>query len=162
MINLDFADVKTVMKGMGVALMGIGHAKGDNAAVKAMKAAIDSKLLEENSIKGAKGALINITGSKDMPLNEVEDALALIHDEAHEDASIIFGTVFDENMEDEVKITVIATGFDNQSQIALPSAPMTDTQAVGGQFGARAALKPIEKPREEDINVPTFIRRQAD
>ena len=161
MINLDFADVKTVMKGMGVALMGIGHAKGDNAAVKAMKAAIDSKLLEENSIRGAKGALINITGSKDMPLNEVEDALALIHDEAHEDASIIFGTVFDENMEDEVKITVIATGFDNQSQAALPAAPMTDTQAVG-QYGARPVLKPIEKPREEDINVPTFIRRQAD
>ncbi|HEX8251104.1 MAG TPA: cell division protein FtsZ [Pyrinomonadaceae bacterium] len=162
MINLDFADVKTVMKGMGVALMGIGHAKGDNAAVKAMKAAIDSKLLEENSIKGAKGALVNITGSKDMPLNEVEDALALIHDEAHEDASIIFGTVFDENMEDEVKITVIATGFDNQSQVALPASTMTDTQAVGGQFGARPAFKPIEKPREEDINVPTFIRRQAD
>ena len=164
MINLDFADVKTVMKGMGVALMGIGHAKGDNAAVKAMKAAIDSKLLEENSIKGAKGALVNITGSKDMPLNEVEDALALIHDEAHEDASIIFGTVFDENMEDEVKITVIATGFDNQSQIALPTSTMNDTttQAVGSQYGARPALKPIEKPREEDINVPTFIRRQAD
>jgi cell division protein FtsZ len=165
MINLDFADVKTVMKGMGVALMGIGHAKGDNAAVKAMKAAIDSKLLEENSIKGAKGALINITGSKDMPLNEVEDALALIHDEAHEDASIIFGTVFDENMEDEVKITVIATGFDNQSQVALPtSTAATDAQAVGGQYGggARPVLKPIEKPREEDINVPTFIRRQAD
>jgi cell division protein FtsZ len=162
MINLDFADVKTVMRGMGVALMGIGHAKGDNAVVKAMKAAIDSKLLEENSIKGAKGALINITGSKDMPLNEVEDALALIHDEAHEDASIIFGTVFDEAMKDEVKITVIATGFDNQSQIALPSAPPVDTQAVASQFGARPALKPIEKPREEDINVPTFIRRQAD
>jgi len=161
MINLDFADVKTVMRGMGVALMGIGHAKGENAVVKAMKAAIDSKLLEENSIKGAKGALINITGSKDMPLNEVEDALALIHDEAHEDASIIFGTVFDEAMKDEVKITVIATGFDNQSQITLPSAPMTDTQAVG-QYGVRPALKPIEKPREEDINVPTFIRRQAD
>lgn len=161
MINLDFADVKTVMKGMGVALMGIGHAKGDNATVKAMKAAIDSKLLEENSIKGAKGALINITGSKDMPLNEVEDALALIHDEAHEDASIIFGTVFDESMKDEVKITVIATGFDNHSQVSLPSAPVVDTQAVG-QFGARPALKPIEKPREEDINVPTFIRRQAD
>lgn len=162
MINLDFADVKTVMKGMGVALMGIGHAKGDNAAVKAMKAAIDSKLLEENSIKGAKGALVNITGSKDMPLNEVEDALALIHDEAHEDASIIFGTVFDENMEDEVKITVIATGFDNQSQVALPTSTLTDTQAVGSQYGVRPALKPIEKPREEDINVPTFIRRQAD
>ena len=144
-----------------MALMGIGHAKGDGAAVKAMKAAIDSKLLEENSIKGAKGALINITGSKNMPLDEIEEAISLIHEEAHEDANIIFGTVFDENMKDEVKITVIATGFDNQSQIALPSAPVADTQAVG-QFAARPALKPIEKPSEEDINVPTFIRRQAD
>jgi cell division protein FtsZ len=161
MINLDFADVKTVMKGMGVALMGIGQAKGDGAAVKAMKAAIDSKLLEENSIKGAKGALVNITGSMDMPLNEIEEALALIHDEAHEDASIIFGTVFEETMKDEVKITVIATGFDNHAQAALPT--YTETQAVG-QYGARPApsYRPIDKPREEDINVPTFIRRQAD
>jgi cell division protein FtsZ len=163
MINLDFADVKTVMKGMGVALMGIGHAKGEGAAVKAMKAAIDSKLLEENSIKGAKGALINITGSKDMPLNEIEEALALIHDEAHEDANIIFGTVFDENMEDEVKITVIATGFENQAQVSLPTSGVSDTHAVG-QYGVRPAppYRPIEKPRDEDLNVPTFIRRQAD
>jgi cell division protein FtsZ len=107
-INLDFADVKSVMQGMGVALMGIGHGSGDGAAIKAMKAAIDSKLLEENSIKGAKGALINITGSKNMPLDEIEEAISLIHEEAHEDANIIFGTVFDEEMKEGVKITVIA------------------------------------------------------
>jgi cell division protein FtsZ len=174
MINLDFADVKAVMRGMGVALMGIGRAKGENAAVKAMKAAIDSKLLEENSIKGAKGALINITGSKDMPLDEIEDAISLIHEEAHDDANIIFGTVFDEEMEDEVKITVIATGFDNQAQMPIPQPMMEHAQAVsqfgGGSGGSSSSParpgnsinRPPDKAKEEDINVPTFIRRQAD
>ena len=170
MINLDFADVKAVMRGMGVALMGIGRAKGENAAVKAMKAAIDSKLLEENSIKGAKGALINITGSKDMPLDEIEDAISLIHEEAHDDANIIFGTVFDEEMEDEVKITVIATGFDNQAQLPIPQPAMPEQAQAVSQFGGAprpttvpgSISRPPEKAKEEDINVPTFIRRQAD
>lgn len=163
MINLDFADVKAVMRGMGVALMGIGRAKGENAAVKAMKAAIDSKLLEENSIKGAKGALINITGTKDMPLDEIEEAISLIHEEAHDEANIIFGTVFDEEMEDEVKITVIATGFDNQAQMAIPQPAMPEQSQAVSQFGARpTGIRPPEKAKDEDINVPTFIRRQAD
>lgn len=164
MINLDFADVKTVMKGMGVALMGIGHAKGDNAAVKAMKAAIDSKLLEENSIKGAKGALINITGSQNMPMVEIEEALALIHDEADENANIIFGTVFKDSMEDEVKVTVIATGFENHAQIALvPERPMA-TNAYAPPIIPQNDQPPI-KPgggQKENFDVPTFIRRQAD
>lgn len=163
LINLDFADVKAVMRGMGVALMGIGHAKGENASVKAMKAAIDSKLLEENSIKGARGALINITGSKDMPLGEIEDAISLIHEEADDDANIIFGTVFDETMEDEVKITVIATGFDNRAQRAIPEPVTTEQAQAVSPFGARPqGFRPPEKSKEEDINVPTFIRRQAD
>ncbi len=161
-INLDFADVKSVMKGMGVALMGIGRGSGDGAAVKAMKAAIDSKLLEENSIKGAKGALINITGSKDMPLDEIEAAISLIHEEADEEANIIFGTVFDEEMKDEVKITVIATGFDNHIPIRMPQTPFLETQAVAHP-SILPTYKPNEIPRDgEDINVPTFIRRQAD
>lgn len=160
-INLDFADVKSVMKGMGVALMGIGHGTGDGAAVKAMKSAIDSKLLEENSIKGARGALINITGSKNMPLDEIEAAISLIHEEADEDANIIFGTVFDEDMKDEVKITVIATGFEQQVPVRMPQTSFTDTQAVAypNQFPPHRT----EPPRsDEDINIPTFIRRQAD
>jgi cell division protein FtsZ len=95
------------MQGMGVALMGIGYGTGDGAAVKAMKAAIDSKLLEENSIKGARGALINITGSKNMPLDEIEESISLIHQEADEDANIIFGTVFDEDMKDSVKLLLL-------------------------------------------------------
>jgi cell division protein FtsZ len=161
MINLDFADVKSVMKGMGVALMGVGEAKGENAAVKAMKAAIDSKLLEENSIKGAKGALINITGSKNMPLDEIEAAIALIQEEAHEDSNIIFGTVFDEEMEDGVKITVIATGFDNQVAVALPETQYSEVSAVSN-YPVRPPFRPTEVKKEEDLDVPTFIRRQAD
>lgn len=162
MINLDFADVKSVMKGMGVALMGIGSSKGENAAVKAMKAAIDSKLLEENSIKGAKGALINITGSSDMPLDEIEAAIALIQEEAHEDSNIIFGTVFDNDLGDEVKITVIATGFDNQVQIAMPEKTYIETTAPPTFTQPRPPFRPTEPKRDEDLNVPTFIRRQAD
>ena len=157
-INLDFADIKSVMKGMGVALMGIGHGSGDGASVKAMKAAIDSKLLEENSIKGARGALINITGSKDMPLDEIEDAISLINEEADEDANIIFGTVFDEGMENEVKVTVIATGFENQAQIAMPA---TDRQNVG-QYAPKQTFIRLKCSRRRRYEVPTFIRRQAD
>lgn len=160
MINLDFADVKSVMKGMGVALMGIGIAKGENAAVKAMKSAIDSKLLEENSIKGAKGALINITGSSTMPLDEIEHAIALIQEEAHDDSNIIFGTVFDDDLEDEVKITVIATGFENQVRANLEPTIVETTTA--STYVPRPPFKPIEPKKEEDLNVPTFIRRQAD
>ena len=165
-INLDFADVKSVMQGMGVALMGIGHGSGDGAAIKAMKMAIDSKLLEENSIKGAKGALINITGSlENMPLDEIEEAISLIHQEAHEDANIIFGTVLDESMKDAVKITVIATGFDNQSQMTMPvttapEVPATHTNGSLGNYNSSAFN--AADANKEDINVPTFIRRQAD
>ncbi|MDQ3179439.1 MAG: cell division protein FtsZ [Acidobacteriota bacterium] len=161
-INLDFADVKSVMQGMGVALMGIGHGTGEGAAVKAMKAAIDSKLLEENSIKGARGALINITGSKDMPLDEIEEAISLIHEEADENANIIFGTVFDESLKDSVKITVIATGFDNHARIAMPQTPLALAQSEGFSPGIFPPSKPADVKKDEDINVPTFIRRQAD
>ncbi len=162
-INLDFADVKSVMQGMGVALMGIGHGSGEGAAVKAMKEAIDSKLLEENSIRGARGALINITGSKNMPLDEIEESISLIHEEADEDANIIFGTVFDETMEDRVKITVIATGFDNHERAANPqSTSAAHSDGYMATAAAYQALKPSDEKKEEDINVPTFIRRQAD
>lgn len=162
-INLDFADVKSIMKGMGVALMGIGRAKGEGAAIEAMKAAIDSKLLEENSIKGARGALINITGSESMPLNEIEEAIALVHDEADEDANIIFGTVYSESDHDEVKITVIATGFEHQVRsVELPSPVKKEVRAVGQTFPPQPGMKPREEPKKEDLDVPTFIRRQAD
>jgi cell division protein FtsZ len=158
MINLDFADVRTVMRGMGIALMGVGSAKGEGACIKAMKMAIDSKLLEENSIKGARGALINITGSPDMPLDEIEDAIALIQEEASENANIIFGTVIEDNMGDEVKITVIATGFDNhESVLPTPQNVETPTNA----YAAPMNYIPTDS-RKENFEIPTFIRRKAD
>jgi len=111
-INLDFADVKTIMHGMGMALMGTGVSSGEHRAVEAAQRAISSPLLEEASIEGAKGVLINITGGSDMTLFEVHEAASIIQEAADEEANIIFGTVIDPKMKDEVKVTVIATGFD--------------------------------------------------
>jgi len=111
-INLDFADVKTIMHGMGMALMGTGVSSGEHRAVEAAQRAISSPLLEEASIEGAKGVLINITGGADMTLFEVHEAASIIQEAADEEANIIFGTVIDSRMKDEVKVTVIATGFD--------------------------------------------------
>lgn len=111
LINLDFADVRTVMAEMGLALMGTASASGENRAIEAAQKAISSPLLEDISIKGARGVLINITGGPDLCLHEVNEAASMIQEEAHEDANIIFGAVIDENMGDEIRITVIATGF---------------------------------------------------
>ena len=114
LINLDFADVRTIMNGMGVALMGTGSASGDERAVEAARAAISSPLLEDLSIDGAHGVLINITGGSDLTLYEVNEASTLIQEAAHEDANIIFGAVIDESMPDgEMRVTVIATGLDD-------------------------------------------------
>jgi len=110
-INLDFADVKTIMKNMGEAIMGTGLATGEERAVMAAQQAISSPLLDELNIKGAKGLLINITGGSDMNLHEVDEACQIITEEAGKDAEIIFGAVIDENFTDEIMITVIATGF---------------------------------------------------
>jgi len=120
-INLDFADVRTVMKGMGMAVMGTGIGDGDNRAVEAAQRAISSPLLEEASIDGARGVLINVTGGRDMSLYEVSEASRIIQESAAEDANIIFGTVVDEAMEGRVKITVIATGFDRHRTKPLPT-----------------------------------------
>jgi cell division protein FtsZ len=111
-INLDFADVRTIMHGMGMALMGTGVSTGEHRAVEAAQRAISSPLLEEASIEGAKGVLINVTGGLDMTLFEVHEAASIIQQAADEEANIIFGTVIDPSMKDEMKVTVIATGFD--------------------------------------------------
>ena len=115
-INLDFADVKTIMHGMGMALMGTGVSSGEHRAVEAAQRAISSPLLEEASIEGAKGVLINVTGGPDMTLFEVHEAASIIQEAADEEANIIFGTVIDPKMGDEVKVTVIATGFDSATK----------------------------------------------
>ncbi|HEY0659631.1 MAG TPA: cell division protein FtsZ [Pyrinomonadaceae bacterium] len=159
-INLDFADVTTVMRGKGVALMGIGSAKGPDAASKAMRAALDYKLLEEDSINGAKGAIINVTGSEDMPLGEVEDAIRIVEEEADDNADIIWGTVFKPGMEDEIKVTVIATGFDSKIQMTMPHPLESSANAAGNGMAPIYTASDVKK--QEDMNVPTFIRRQAD
>ena len=111
LINLDFADVRSIMAEMGMAMMGAASASGENRAVEAAQRAISSPLLEDVSIKGARGLLINVTGGPDMSLYEVNEAASLIQEEAHEDANIIFGAVIDERLADEIRVTVIATGF---------------------------------------------------
>jgi cell division protein FtsZ len=115
LINLDFADVKTIMAGMGLAIMGTGFSEGDNRAMNAANAAISSPLLEDASVKGARGVIINVTGGPDLSLIEVSEASAIIQEAAHDEANIIFGAVVDPRMEGKVKITVIATGFDRPS-----------------------------------------------
>jgi cell division protein FtsZ len=126
MINLDFADVKTIMSGMGFAIMGTGVSEGPNRSMAAANAAISSPLLEDASVKGARGVIINVTGGPDLSLIEVSEASAVIQEAAHEEANIIFGAVVDPTMEGRVKITVIATGFDRPAaSMSLPSASQT-------------------------------------
>src|SRR6185436_3283697 len=131
LINLDFADVKTVMHGMGMALMGTGSATGEDRAVTAAKKAISSRLLEETSIQGARGVLINITGGPDLLLHEVSEASNIIHDAADAEANIIFGAVLDESMKGSVKITVIATGFDKKIDEQPEPVPVAAAAAAG-------------------------------
>ena len=133
LINLDFADVKTIMAGMGLAIMGTGIGEGDTRAVDAANYAVSSPLLEDASVKGARGVIINITGGPDLSLVEISEASSIIHGAAHEDANIIFGAVVDPKMHGKVKITVIATGFDRPGaqRKAAPPASTTPTDLQG-------------------------------
>jgi cell division protein FtsZ len=176
-INLDFADVKTIMHGMGMALMGTGVSSGEHRAVEAAQRAISSPLLEEASIEGAKGVLINVTGGPDMTLFEVHEAASIIQDAADEEANIIFGTVIDPKMKDEVKVTVIATGFDaatkgllNARGESLSAARPVPQPAPAGSSPYRPfAPKEIAAQHEEtaapqigaegEIYDPPFFRR---
>lgn len=149
-INLDFADVRTIMKDMGEALMGTGLASGEERAVLAAQQAISSPLLEDMNIKGAKGLLINVTGGKDLRLNEVDAACQIITEEAGQDAEIIFGTVVDENLGDEIMITVIATGF-NLERALKPITPTTSTFSYPPK---KETIKPpVASAPARDINV---------
>jgi cell division protein FtsZ len=162
-INVDFADVRAIMKGMGMALMGTGHAVGENRAMDATQRAISSPLLEEASINGAKGVLVNITGGSDLTLFEVDEAMKVIHDASDPEANIIFGTVPDERMQNEMKITVIATGFETQPAEVLHTLPVRSTNVAGGSNSAprTPTSTPGSRP-QVDLDVPTFIRRKAD
>ncbi|HEX2122635.1 MAG TPA: cell division protein FtsZ, partial [Thermoanaerobaculia bacterium] len=141
-INLDFADVKTIMHGMGMALMGTGVSSGEHRAVEAAQRAISSPLLEEASIEGAKGVLINVTGGSDMTLFEVHEAASVIQEAADEEANIIFGTVIDPRIKDEIKVTVIATGFDAATKGLLN----TRGESLSAQTASRAHTQPAGVP----------------
>ena len=151
-INLDFADVTAVMKDAGRAHMGVGRAAGKGKAEEAARMAISSPLLE-TSINGARGVLINVTGSMDIGLEEVETAANLVQEAAHPDANIIFGAAFDETLEDEIRVTVIATGFDEDAG-TLPSEPYTEAKAkVEEQTAPVAAPVAAPTPLAEDAPI---------
>lgn len=164
MINLDFADVRTIMAETGLALMGTGISTGENRCVEAAQKAISSPLLEDISIQGAKGLLINITGDASMTLSEINEATTLIQKEAHEDANIIWGMVIDERMNGEVRVTVIATGFGGKAEEKEKSLQATKLRKVA----PIASIAPRENGKEipafsfttkEHRDVPTFMRR---
>ena len=159
-INLDFADVSAVMKDAGRAHMGVGRAAGKNKAEEAARMAISSPLLE-TSINGAKGVLINVTGSMDIGLEEVETAANLVQEAAHPDANIIFGAAFDETLEDEIRVTVIATGFDESKSGAAQPAPAAQEQRPAAQPAAAAQPEaqaqesaPAAQPAAEAVKSP--------
>jgi len=165
LINVDFADVKTIMSNKGLALMGTGAATGLHKAIEAAQNAISSPLLDEISISGATGILINITGSSNLTLYEVNEAATLIQEEAHEDANIIFGSVIDDSMGDTVRVTVIATGFEHRDA-HLQSTPeargVTKVQWMPitpvKEWGARKSMEPDEatvRPPAPRAHIPT-------
>lgn len=154
LINLDFADVRAIMKDAGSAMMGIGIASGENRAADAAKEAISSKLLE-SSIVGADRILYSITGGSDMSLQEIDEASQIINSAADEDANIIFGTVIDESMGDQIRVTVIATGFDGTEQQA--SMDFNAKPSVSQNFAASAAEDSLTPAFDDDI--PDFLKR---
>ncbi len=179
-INLDFADVKTVMAGMGMALMGTGVADGEHRAVEAAQRAISSPLLEDASIHGAKGILINITGGEDMTLHEISEAANIIQEAADPDANIIFGTVIDRTRQGSLKVTVIATGFAREDALGVARSATTmplEHAADLAQTGETRYFRPDSGPEldatddgftpnfskmKDDLDVPAFLRKQAD
>jgi cell division protein FtsZ len=175
LINLDFADVRTIMSGMGMAMMGTGLGHGEHRALDAAQKAVASPLLDDASIEGARGILINFTGGPDLSIHEVEEAARIVQEAAHEEANIIFGAVIDPILEDEVRMTVIATGFTERKDIAfnpgkvvdLPSPRpsrtpvLTPTPSWRRRADGRGeSAGPIDMT--EELDVPTFLRKQAD
>ena len=185
LVNVDFADVRAVMSEMGMAMMGSGEAAGDNRAIEAAEKAISSPLLEDISIHGARGVLINVTASPDVTLQEVNEAAELIHQESHDDANIIWGMVIDPDAEDKVRVTVIATGFGDattqDTTVSMTSvAGAARDSANGGRLevpafarkqqkdGASEVIKlkklsVLSSPEDEEkYEIPTFLRKQVD
>ncbi len=149
LINLDFSDVRTVMEETGMAIMGTGRADGKNKGVEAAKRAVTSPLLEELSISGARGVLVNLTGGESLTLEDVEGAMTHIQSEVHHDAHIIFGAVIDSQLKDELMVTVIATGFSKADDSLARELIKIGPAAVIGQT-------------KSDLDMPTFIRKERD
>ncbi len=147
-INLDFADVKSIMSEMGIALMGTGVASGENRALEAAQRAISSPLLEDISISGARAVLMNITASSSLGFEEVTEASTLIRKEVHEEANIIWGTAIDESMEDDLRVTVVATGINPKEE-----------RVVMDLDRMRPTLPEVKPDRSEDRETPTFVRK---
>jgi len=169
-INLDFADVKTVMSHRGLALMGAGYSVGTNAAYDAAKAAIESPLLDNVSIDGAMGVLVHFDIHPDYPIMEIGEAMMIVEESADEEASVIFGTTTNENMEiDEVKITIVATGFEDKSAVAAPTVKTQESLLSSNANNLntiRSANKMVvggyNGDNEDILDVPTFLRKQMD
>ncbi len=159
-INVDFADIKTIMKQRGLAVIGTGRATGEDRAFKAAQQAIKSPLLDNASIAGAQGVLLNISGSSSLSLHEVGAASHIIYDEAHEDASIIVGSVIDESLEDEVLVTLIATGF-HHTAIHEPITPSVPQQKEEPAQKAKEDESPQEEPEVDlnDLEIPAIMRQ---
>ena len=172
-INVDFADVKTVMSHRGLALMGTGYSSGQSAAYDATKAAIESPLLDNISIDGALGVLVHFDIHPDYPIMEISEAMGIIEESADEEAFIIFGTTTNENMApDEVKITIIATGFEDKNAIPEPTKSIQQVQetllntgsvnSTISTIGNRKVIGGYNAENEEVLDIPTFMRRQMD
>ena len=155
LINVDFADVRTIMTNAGTTLMGVGTASGENRSATAARSAIASPLLDA-SIEGARGILFNITGGLDMTMNEVDEAAQVITAQADPDAQIIFGAAIDEKLIDQVKVTVIATGFDESRRKFVPQVLDAELKEA---TGAEEAGKEEGQIEEEEIEIPTFLRQ---
>src|SRR2546427_7747020 len=178
LVNLDFADVRTIMSGMGMAMMGTGTGRGEHRTLDAAQKAVASPLLDDTSIEGARGILINFTGGPHPASHEVGEAARLVPEGAHDDANIIFGAVLDPSLEDEVRMTVIATGFAEKRLQLEPAGKVVDlprtprsaggTSATGTapawrrRFGEARAEGDGPLDGEHDYDVPTFLRRSAD
>jgi cell division protein FtsZ len=177
-VNVDFADVRTVMQNGGSALMGTGIGRGDDRAITAAQQAISSPLLDNISISGSSGVLLNITGGEDLTLGEVTQISDIIHEAAGDQAEIIFGTAHDAAMEGEIRVTVIATGFDkpmSQQETMRPGPPAgvlpfpqktvrpsSPSVAMPQAVSKRPAAPPQASAQVSEMEIPTFIRRQMD
>ena len=170
-INLDFADVKTVMNHRGLALMGTGYSTGSSAAYDAAKMAIESPLLDNISIDGAMGVLVQFDIHPDYPLNGISEAMDIIYDSADEDADVIFGTTTNENMElDEVRITIVATGFEDKTATAEPVTVKKQETLLSSaspslniaSLGNRKVVGGYNGESEDTLDIPTFLRKQMD